>query len=142
MHDDFFTSLTANPELSSFAQAFQTGGFEQQLAMDMDGEWTVFAPADTVVFDATAFDTDGALSAYIVEGAYSYDDLVQLAEEGDGTATLTTIDGQEITVELVDDVLMVAGVAQITEQDIEVANGYIHVIDSLIQPTMAPAVGG
>ncbi len=137
--DDFFTRLTENPELTAFAQAFEALGLQDQL--DPMAEYTVFAPADTVVFDPTALETQEALATYIVEGAYTYADLRQLAEDGDGIATLTTMDGQTITVELIGDTLLVAGVAQITEQDIEAAGGYIHVIDAVIQPTPAP-IGG
>jgi uncharacterized surface protein with fasciclin (FAS1) repeats len=139
LHDDFLGALTANPELFAFTQAFQQAGIMDELAADE--EWTVFAPADSVVFDQTQLETREFLSTYIVRGAYSYADLRQLAEEGDGTATLTTIDDQEIEVQLIGDTLFVAGVAQVTQQDIQVGNGYVHVIDALIVPTLAPAGG-
>jgi uncharacterized surface protein with fasciclin (FAS1) repeats len=137
---DFFSALTANPELTAFAQAFDTARIQDQL--DPMAEWTVFAPADSVVFDQTAFEGPDALSTYIVEGAYSYEDLRAMAEEQGGSATLTTLHGQEITVELIGDMLLVAGVAQITEQDIEAGNGFVHVIDAVFQPTTAPAPAG
>jgi hypothetical protein len=138
-HDDFFGALVANPELSAFAEGFQLAGFHETLAEE--GEWTVFAPADSVVFDLAAFDTEDALATYIVEGAYSYDDLWQLAEDAGGSATLTTIDGREITVEIVDGMLLVAGTAQITRPDLEVANGFVHVVDATFQLEPAPAGG-
>jgi hypothetical protein len=137
--DDFFTTLTANPELARFAQAFQTAGIEQHLAMlGEEEQWTVFAPGDSVVFEQADLGTQEAMSVYVVRGAYSYDDLFQMAQEQGGSATLTTLDDQEITVEILGDMLLVAGVAQITEQDIQAANGYVHVIDALIQPTFTP----
>jgi uncharacterized surface protein with fasciclin (FAS1) repeats len=139
-HEDFLGALTANPELFAFTQAFQTAGIMDELGADE--EWTVFAPADSVVFDQTQLETREFLSLYVVRGAYSYEDLREMAAEAeDGVATLTTLDDQEITVQLIGDTLFVAGVAQVTQQDIQVGNGYVHVIDALIFPVTAPAGG-
>jgi uncharacterized surface protein with fasciclin (FAS1) repeats len=133
----FFTLLTEDSELTAFAQAFQQAGIDQQL--DPMTEYTIFAPGDSVVEDATALAADEVLAFHIVEGSFTYDLLLQMATEAAGVTSLATLDGNEIIIEIVDDELLIAGVARITRQDIEAATGYIHVIDAVLEPAAAGA---
>jgi uncharacterized surface protein with fasciclin (FAS1) repeats len=132
---DLMTTLTANPELTEFAASFEQafGAEGVDLHLEPTAEWTVFAPANEVIPYAHTLHTEETISAYIVQGAYTYDQLWQLAEDAGDLATLTTLGGGELTIEIDGGTLLVGGIAQIRSQ-VGFANGYIHVIDNVLEP--------
>jgi transforming growth factor-beta-induced protein len=137
--EDVWATLTRNPELVDFYSAMQAA--HVNLVFDAEQEFTVFAPTSEAF--AEAFDaqrTQDALSYYVVRGSYSWQDLWEMAEAGDGSATLTTINDLDMTVEIIEGELFVNGMVQITQPDIPAQNGFVHVIDGLIQP--AGTIGG
>ena len=140
--EDILSTLVRNPELVEFHSALQAA--QVDLMFDPDQEYTVFAPTGEA-FEAEAFDalrTQEALAFYIVQGTYSFQDLWDMAEAGDGVATLTTLQGLPLTVEIIDDQLFLEGAATVTQPDIPAQNGVVHVIDAVIQPTGEPELGG
>lgn len=103
-----------------------------------DGPFTVFAPTD----DAFAKLPEGALADllkpgkrdrlrsiltyHVVPGRVMAEDVVELE-------SAKTAQGQEITIRVEDETVMVDG-ARIIKADIVASNGVIHVIDSVILP--------
>ena len=112
--------------------------------LDLDGneQYTVFIPTDEAVgdlmdlinlsqFDMLSFyDMPPALKYHIVPGVY-------LAEDLQDGLSLTTAEGQSLTVSLNDQGAMVDD-AQIIDADIPAFNGVIHIIDKILAPAGYP----
>lgn len=123
-----------NPSFGTLVQALEAAGIMDQL--EQQGPLTVFAPNDEAFSqlnqdDLTALLADPAqltdiLEYHIVEGEALSSDL----EDGQ---TLTTLQGEDLTVSIDGDTVMVDG-ATVVEPDVEVGNGVIHVIDGVIRP--------
>lgn len=109
-----------------------------------EGPFTVFAPTDEVfaalpagTLDELLADPEGSLSDvllyHVVEGAVMAEDVV-------GLDSATTLLGEEITISVEGDTVLLNDTVQVVTTDIEASNGIIHVIDGvLIPPTMAEA---
>lgn len=127
--------------------AVQDGRFETLVAalqaadlvstLSGDGPFTVFAPTD----DAFAALPDGVvtglledipdltevLTYHVVAGSVLADQVV-------GLTSAATLQGEKITIEVIDGNVMIDG-AKIVITDIVGSNGVIHVIDAVILPT-------
>lgn len=129
--DDNFDTLHA---------AIVAAGLADTLA-SADNTFTVFAPQDaafeailadnpdilnTLLADPTG-DLTSILTYHVVPGKYMSEDV--LAEE-----TLTTVNGEELTISLKNGEPYVDG-AKIISVDIPAKNGVIHVIDSVLLPS-------
>lgn len=116
------------------------------------GPFTVFAPTDPA-FAAlppkmTAFLTDPrnktfltkALTYHVVPGALTSKDLFAQIKAGGGTAMLTTVQGEQLTLTAEAGNLKLTGVnggsAYITTDDVLQSNGVIHVINGVLVPTL------
>ncbi|MFO8233375.1 MAG: fasciclin domain-containing protein [Longimonas sp.] len=108
-------------------------------SLSEDGPFTVFAPTneafealpdgalDDLIGADDKSDLEGILLYHVVEGETLSDDLE------DGEQTVTTMQGDDLTIEVSDEGVMV-GEGQVVEADIEAANGVIHVVDSVLMP--------
>jgi len=115
------------------------------------GPFTVFAPTNaafaalpsgtvpTLLRPANKAQLTGVLTYHVVPGRLDFDALHRMAMQGGGRATLTTVNGQPLTVTmngphniLVSD----AGgrTARITTYDVTQSNGVIQVIDTVLLP--------
>ena len=104
-----------------------------------DGPFTVFAPTDAAFAKLPAGTVDDLLKPenkaklvkiltyHVVPGKVMSSDL------SDGMMA-KTVEGSEVTIKT-DPAVMVDG-AKVTQADIVASNGVIHVIDSVIMPTM------
>ena len=111
-----------------------------------DGPFTVFAPTNDAFADALealgitaeellASDDLGAILTYhVVAGNLMAADVLAAVEAGMGTATVETVNGAPITVEVVDGNVVLNGTATVTAVDLEAGNGVVHVIDAVILP--------
>jgi len=114
------------------------------------GPFTVFAPTNEA-FDklppgtvATLVKPENKdtlvkiLTYHVVSGRYTAADLMKMVKDGGGTATLTTVEGEPLTVTqsghhlLIHDVK--GDVARVTIGDVIQSNGVIHVIDTVLTP--------
>jgi uncharacterized surface protein with fasciclin (FAS1) repeats len=105
-------------------------------ALSGPGPLTVFAPNDDAfatlpagTIDALLQDKDkltAVLTYHVVSGKYMADDVV-------GTQSLTTLNGQNLTIAVKDGKVMIDG-AQVIATDIVCSNGVIHVINSPVLP--------
>lgn len=99
---------------------------------DSSEEFTVFAPADSVLDDAALPDDQQELLNVL-----EYHVVPQKFLTGDfsSSQTLETLNGQEITVAVDGNVITVNGSAAVTTADIEGTNGVVHIIDELLENT-------
>jgi transforming growth factor-beta-induced protein len=101
------------------------------------GPFTVFAPTDAAfaklpagVLDALVADKDEltkVLTHHVVSGKVDAATVVTLDKA-------TTLEGDDITIEVVDGDVVLNGSVKVTATDIEAANGIIHVIDAVLMP--------
>lgn len=114
------------------------------------GPFTVFAPTDDAFAKLPAGTVDSLtqpenkatltkiLTYHVVKGKISAKDLAKMIKKGNGTATLTTVEGGTLkammsgsNITLTDEK---GGSATITTADVFQSNGVIHVIDTVLMP--------
>jgi len=114
------------------------------------GPFTVFAPTDAAFKALPAGTVDGLLKPeskatlvgiltyHVVPGSVSANDLIKLIKSGNGTATVKTVQGEDLKaslrgkkVELTDSK---GNIATVTQADVIQSNGVIHVIDKVLMP--------
>lgn len=105
--------------------------------LSTDGPFTVFAPTDDAFGDLPEGVVTGlledipalteVLTYHVVSGSV-------LAEQVVGLSSATTLQGEDVTVEITDGAVMIDG-AKVVITDIVGSNGVIHVIDSVILPS-------
>lgn len=114
------------------------------------GPFTVFAPTnkafaklpagtvDTLLKPENRKTLTAVLTYHVVPGDYSAKDLMALIRKGGGMATLTTVEGETLTlmkkgkhIEIKD---AKGDVAKVTIADVDQSNGVIHVIDTVLLP--------
>ncbi|MFO7680258.1 MAG: fasciclin domain-containing protein [Chloroflexota bacterium] len=104
-----------------------------------EGEFTVFAPTDDAfaalpagTIDALLADPQGDLTNILL---YHVVDGILMAEDVVAADTLSTLFGQDITVTVDGDTVLLNDTVKITVTDIQASNGVIHVIDAVLIPT-------
>ena len=114
------------------------------------GPFTVFAPTDDAFNKLPAGTVDTLtqpenkaqltkiLTYHVVKGKISSKELAKMIKKGNGTATLTTVEGGTLkammsgsNITLTDEK---GGTATITTADVFQSNGVIHVIDTVLMP--------
>lgn len=135
--DPAATAAANNPELSTLVAAIGAAGLTDTL--NGSGPFTIFAPNNaafetipTNVLDSILADAElltSILTYHVVSGESL--DATALA---DG-ATATTVNGAELQFTLDGETLMINGdEAAVVCADIAVANGTVHIIDTVLQP--------
>ena len=125
---DLMASLDADGRFATLAAALRQTGLDETLAAA--GPFTLFAPTDEAFADLG----EGTLEALSDEELAA----ILLTHVVDGTATstdlsasLTTLGGATLPVEVTEDGLMVGG-AFVTEADVAVGNATVHVVDAVL----------
>lgn len=100
------------------------------------GPFTVFAPNDAAFAKVPAADLEAllqdkaalgkVLTYHVLPGKVMAADVLKLS-------SATTVQGQELKIEVKDGTVLVDG-AKVISTDIETSNGVIHVIDSVVLP--------
>ncbi|WP_162941506.1 fasciclin domain-containing protein [Desertimonas flava] len=131
-------AIAANPLLSTFAEALTAGGFIE--ALNEEGPWTIFAPSNAAFEALDPSDLEAILgnteqltaivTYHIVKGqSLSAANLVtsasQTSEQGGPLTFASQADGS---------VSINDGAATVTCSNIAVANGTIHIINTLLVP--------
>lgn len=123
-----------NPQLSQLVQALEAAGLTD--ALNRAGPITVFAPnndafskldqSDLTALLTNPSDLGDILQYHVVEGSHPSSELT------DGE-TLTTLNGQDLTVSVNGSDIMVND-ATVVQADIQAGNGVIHIVDTVLQP--------
>lgn len=116
------------------------------------GPFTVFAPTNRAfsmlptgtVDNLLKPENKGALTTvltyHVVAGKYNASDLAKLVKDGNGSAMLKTVSGQELKLWMKGKKIGISdqsgAVAYVTIKDVNQSNGVIHVIDHVLLPKL------
>lgn len=116
------------------------------------GPFTVFAPTDTAFAALPAGTVDGlmkpagkatltkVLTYHVVPGRLTAADLSAKINAGGGKATLTTVEGEPLTLASDGTTITITGMggskATVSQADVMQSNGVIHVVDGVLLPKM------
>jgi uncharacterized surface protein with fasciclin (FAS1) repeats len=114
------------------------------------GPFTVFAPTDDAFAKLPAGTVDSLvqpdnkaaltkiLTYHVVSGRITSKDLMKLIKKGNGTATLTTLEGGTLKAMMSGNQITLTdekgGTATVTTADVYQKNGVIHVVDAVLMP--------
>lgn len=114
------------------------------------GPFTVFAPVNAAFEKLPAGAVDSLMQAenkeklgavltyHVVSGRMTATDLAKAITDGNGTATLTTVQGENLTAKMDGSNIVLTGeggsTAVVTQADVPQSNGVIHVIDGVLMP--------
>lgn len=145
---DIVTNASTSQDHTTLVAAVQAAGLVDTLKGP--GPFTVFAPTNAAFEKLPAGTVDGllkpemkddlakVLTYHVVSGNVDADALTQQIQAGGGSATLKTVQGEELTakadggkVTLTD---AKGNVATVTTADVRQSNGVIHVIDTVLMP--------
>ncbi|MFI2742269.1 fasciclin domain-containing protein [Zhouia sp. PK063] len=118
--------------------------------LQSEGPFTVFAPTNeafdklpegtvaTLVKPENKAKLTAILTYHVVAGELDAKALMNKIKEGNGTAELTTVNGEKLWVMMSGDDLMLkdmkGNMAKVTISDVYQSNGVIHVIDTVLMP--------
>ncbi|WP_122467430.1 fasciclin domain-containing protein [Brevundimonas lutea] len=138
----------ASPDFSTLVTAVQAAGLVETLSGP--GPFTVFAPTNAA-FDALPAGTvenltqpaqqeqlQGILTYHVVQGNLMAADIVAQAQANGGSTTVTTVQGEDLTVNVSGSTVTITdaagGTATVTTPDLAQSNGVIHGIDAVLMP--------
>lgn len=114
------------------------------------GPFTVFAPTneafaalpagtvDTLLQPDHKAQLTAILTYHVVAGRMTAKDIMMAIKAGNGSATLTTVQGEPLTATMMNNHLMLTdakgGHAMVTIGDVMQSNGVIHVVDAVLMP--------
>ncbi len=120
---------TGNPDFSTLVGALSAADLVETL--QGDGPFTVFAPTNAAFEALDAVPSGAALKEvllyHVAAGKFTGTDLVE-------KKTVTTVQGEEVTIELIDDKVVLNGSITVTGANIEASNGIVHVINGVLIP--------
>ncbi len=141
-------NASESPIHSTLVAAVKAAGLVDTLAGT--GPFTVFAPVNTAFEKLPAGTVDtllkpenkaklsGILTYHVVPGRMTAADLAKAITDGNGTATLTTVQGEKLTAKMDGTNVVLTGeggsTAIVTQADVPQSNGVIHVIDGVLMP--------
>ena len=127
--------VASNEDFETLLTAVELAGLTDTLAGA--GNFTVFAPTDVAfqqlgdALDAVLADPNGALfnvlTYHVVGERLPAAELI-------GRSSVTTLQGQEISLEVTNDGLVLNGNSLVVAQDIPASNGIVHVINMVLLP--------
>lgn len=133
---------------NTLVTAIQAAGLVE--ALSNTGPFTVFAPTDdafgklpdgtveTLVQPENKGQLTTVLAYHAVDGEVTASQLIEKINAGGGTATLTTLGGENLTASLDGDKVVITdakgGKSTVTKADVKTTNGVIHVTDGVLMP--------
>jgi uncharacterized surface protein with fasciclin (FAS1) repeats len=133
---------------TTLVAAVKAAGLVETLSSS--GPFTVFAPTnaafdklpagtvETLVKPESKETLTSILTYHVVPGKMSAADILAKIKEGNGTATLTTVQGEKLTASLKGSNVILTdakgGTSMVTVADVNQSNGVIHVVDSVLLP--------
>ncbi|WP_047489224.1 fasciclin domain-containing protein [Terriglobus sp. TAA 43] len=141
-------NAATSPVLTTFAANVKSAGLEDKL--NDKGPYTVFAPTDDAFKKLPTGTVDGlqkpentadltkVLTYLVVPGKITSSKLKKMVHKGHGTATLTSMVGEAITVKAAGDLITLTDTkgdsAVILTADVPQKNGMIHIVDAVLLP--------
>ena len=126
----------ANGNFNTLVAAVTAAGLADTLAGA--GSFTVFAPTDEAfaalpegTVEALLEDPEGALTDILL---YHVVDSIATAQAVIGLEAVTTLNGADVTIEVVGEGVVLNGSVNVIITDIMATNGVIHVIDAVLLP--------
>lgn len=138
----------SNPDFTTLVKAVTSADLGETLSGE--GPFTVFAP-NNAAFDKVGEETltelmkpenkdklTGILTYHVVSGNVTAADLIKMIEDGGGTATLTTVQGEELKAMLDGEAVKLTdangNTSTVTTPDLAASNGVVHAIDTVVMP--------
>jgi transforming growth factor-beta-induced protein len=117
--------------LFTFNQAIGSTELSDTLQQSEGNEFTVFAPTNTA-FNSTSPPEDESA----IESLLEYHIIPQKLTSSDfeGSQSFETLNGDQLTVEVQNDEIIVDGEATITTSNLEGTNGIVHIVDAVLTP--------
>jgi uncharacterized surface protein with fasciclin (FAS1) repeats len=145
---DVVGALASNADYSTALTAVKAAKLDSTLKTG--GPYTIFAPnnvafsnlgqgkLDSLTKDPVKLAT--LLKGHVVTGKYAKADIIKALNAGKGKATLTTLDGQTLTLSISPDKKLqltnaAGSSAQVTLYDLIGANGIVNGINGVLAPT-------
>ena len=145
---DIIDNASQSPIHTTLVAAVKAAGLVDTLKGP--GPFTVFAPTDaafkklpagtveTLLKPENKEKLSSILTYHVVSGNTSAKDLKKAIKDGKGTATLKTVNGENLTASISGGKVKLkdakGGEAEITQVDVNQSNGVIHVIDTVLMP--------
>ena len=143
-------NASAASNLTTLVSAVKAAGLVQTLSGP--GPFTVFAPSneafgrlapgtlDTLMKPANKATLVKLLTYHVVPGKVTLADLQAKVQAGGGTATLTTVEGQPLTVTNANNALTLTDVggnkSYVETPDVLQSNGVVHVVNGVLVPKL------
>lgn len=137
-----------NEDFSTLVTAVKAAGLAETL--NSEGPFTVFAPTNaafdklpegtvsTLVEPANKEKLAGILKYHVVSGEYMAADVVKAINDNDGSFTIPTVLGGELTATLEGENVILTDAAgnksTVIMTDVDASNGVIHAIDAVVMP--------
>ncbi len=135
MTEDTIVDVAIAAEFNTLVAAVQAAGLVETL--QGDGPFTVFAPTD----EAFAALPEGTLEGLLEDPEALAEILTYHVVSGEvlaadvvGLSAATSVQGGDISIEVVDGGVVLNGSANVVTTDVMASNGVIHVIDQVILP--------
>ena len=141
-------TAVSNDNFSTLVTAVQAG--ELVDALSSEGPYTVFAPTNdafnnlpegtlqTLLLPENRQTLQSVLTYHVVNGSYLASDVVNAINQNDGQFTVTTLQGNDLTLKLWEGDVYVKDVngnkAKVIITDVETSNGVIHAINNVVLP--------
>jgi len=146
---DFYENLTASTDHARLLEIIRAANMVGTLKSR--GPLTMFAPADTAIFQKLGMRLDtllkpahkyklvNILSYHIIPGHYNAKELTKLIKDGNGEAQLLTLSGSKLTAKIDANRNIIlydetGGQSVVSKFDIEQSNGLMHLITQPLIP--------
>jgi uncharacterized surface protein with fasciclin (FAS1) repeats len=137
-----------NPQASTLVSAVTAAGLGETLSGT--GPFTVFAPSNAAFAKVDKATLDGLmmpaskaklaalLKYHVVAGNVKASDLAKMIADGNGTATVTTLNGGTLKARMDGDKIALTdakgGKSTVTSADMAASNGTVHMVDTVVMP--------
>jgi len=137
-----------NDDFSTLVAAVQAAGLVETLSGE--GPFTVFAPTndafgklpegtvESLLLPESKDALTGILTYHVVSGKFEAATVIEAIGANDGNFTVTTVQGNDIVLSLVDGNVLLTdakgGTATVVIADVPASNGVIHALDGVIMP--------
>lgn len=137
-----------NPQASTLVTAVTAAGLAETLSGS--GPFTLFAPSNDAFAKLDKATLDGLLKPeskaklaallkyHVVAGNVKAADLAKMIADGNGTATVKTLNGGSVKARMNGDKIVLTdakgGKSTVTTADLVASNGTVHMVDTVVMP--------